>query len=213
MPSQQYKPKNGAEAPFFHPDAREIETGRLLLRPFSEGDLGALFEIFSDEEVNRFLPWFPLKTAEEARVFYNERFAPGAEGLGYAVCLKADNVPIGYVTVSASASRDLGYGLRREFQRRGIATEAAAAVIGRLRRLGVPYVTATHDVNNPRSGAVMRRLGMKYLYSYEEFWQPKGFPVVFRLYQLNLDGDKDRAYMEYWDNSAVHFIESPGAEG
>ena len=54
---------------------------------------------------------------------------------------------------------------------------------------------------------------MKYLYSYEEFWQPKGFPVVFRLYQLNLDGDKDRAYMEYWDNSAVHFIESPGAEG
>ena len=98
-------------------------------------------------------------------------------------------------------------------KRRGIATEAAAAVIGRLRRLGVPYVTATHDVNNPRSGAVMRRLGMKYLYSYEEFWQPKGFPVVFRLYQLNLDGDKDRAYMEYWDNSAVHFIESPGAEG
>ena len=52
----------------------------------------------------------------------------------------------------------------------------------------MPFVTATHDVNNPRSGAVMRRLGMRYCYSYREQWQPKDLSVVFRLYQLDLDG-------------------------
>ncbi len=39
-----------------------------------------------------------------------------------------------------------------------------------LRQDGIPYITATHDKNNPRSGDVMRRLGMKYCYSYEEQW-------------------------------------------
>ncbi len=26
---------------------------------------------------------------------------------------------------------------------------------------------------------------MTYRYSYEELWQPKGFPVTFRLYQID----------------------------
>ena len=72
---------------------------------------------------------------------------------------------------------------------------------------GVPYITATHDKNNPRSGGVMKQLGMKYQYSYEEQWQPKNIPVIFRMYQLNLDGDQTRVYQKYWDHSVVHFIE------
>lgn len=53
----------------------------------------------------------------------------------------------------------------------------------------------------------MRRLGMKYRYSYEERWQPKDLTVTFRMYQLNLDGNKDRVYRDYWDASDVHFVE------
>ena len=68
--------------------------------------------------------------------------------------------------------------------------------------------TATHDRNNPRSGGVMRNVGMKYQYSYEEQWQPKNILVTFRMYQLNLDGEKDRVYKKYWDSSDVHFIEA-----
>ncbi len=36
-----------------------LTTERLILRKFSENDLEALFKIYSDEEVNTFLPWFP----------------------------------------------------------------------------------------------------------------------------------------------------------
>ncbi len=39
-----------------------IETERLILRKFTLDDLEAIYQIYSDEEVNRFLPWFPLET-------------------------------------------------------------------------------------------------------------------------------------------------------
>lgn len=38
---------------------------------------------------------------------------------------------------------------------RGYMTEAAAAVVERLRADGLPFLTATHDADNPKSGAVM----------------------------------------------------------
>ena len=52
-----------------------LETDRLILRKFTENDLNALFKIFSDIEVNTFLPWFPLKSIEETKDFYDERYA------------------------------------------------------------------------------------------------------------------------------------------
>ena len=72
----------------------------------------------------------------------------------------------------------------------------------------MPYITATHDMNNPASGAVMRKLGMTYQYTYKEQWQPKNFLVAFRLYLMNLDGKEERTYMKYWNLSEEHFIEA-----
>ena len=186
-----------------------LETGRLLLRPFRPEDRVAILNIFGDWEANVYLPWFPLQTLEEAERFFEERYSRlyrQPRGYGYAVCLKGDGVPIGYVNVSLAEGYDLGYGLRHEFWHRGITTEAARAVVERVKADGLPYLTATHDVNNPRSGSVMRRLGMKYCYSYQEQWQPKDCLVTFRLYQLNFDGG-DAVYWNYWKHSNVHFIE------
>lgn len=188
-----------------------LKTQRLILRKFTESDLEALYKIFSDKEVNTFLPWFPLKSPEDAKTFFKTRIESRYEteqAYNYAVCLQKDNYAIGYVNVSEDDSHDLGYGLRKEFRHNGIITEACKAVIEQLTKDGIPYITATHDVNNPRSGGVMRRLGMKYQYSYEEQWQPKDILVTFRMYQLNLDGNDSRVYKKYWNNSAVHFIEA-----
>ena len=52
-----------------------IITDRLILRKFTEQDLEALFLILKDEEVNKFLPWYPMKNIEETRKFYEERYA------------------------------------------------------------------------------------------------------------------------------------------
>ncbi len=188
-----------------------LQTERLILRRFVPGDAGALFSLLRDEEVNTFLPWFPLTTPEEAERFLQERFfayydKPSA--YRYALCLREDDIPIGYICLSNDESHDFGYGLKKEFWHRGLVTEGARAVVERIRAAGYPYITATHDVHNPRSGGVMKKLGMTYRYSYVEQWQPKNIPVTFRMYQVNLDGCTGRVYREYWDKAQTRFVET-----
>lgn len=124
-----------------------------------------------------------------------------------AVCFRKDGVPIGYVHIGADDSHDLGYALRSEFWRRGIASETCAAAIAQARAAGIPYLTATHDIDNPRSGAAMRRCGLQYQYTYKEQWQPKNFPVSFRMYQLNLHCAPDFVYRKYWEQAENRWIE------
>ena len=188
-----------------------LETERLILRKFTENDLEALFNIYSNEEVNTYLPWFPLTSQEEAASLFKEKYREVYKrpyGYHYAICPKNSNLPAGYIHAGTDDSHDLGYGLLQEFWHRGFATEAARAVVARLKKDGMPYITATHDIRNPRSGGVMKQLGMRYQYSYEELWQPKNIPVTFRMYQLNLDGQEDRVYQEYWNRSSVRFKET-----
>lgn len=188
-----------------------LETERLFLRRFMERDMEALFLILKDEETNQFLPWHALKSLKETEQFYEERYASKYEhpqGYAYAICLKEDNFPIGYINVSMEENHDFGYALRKEFWHRGIVTEAGKAVIEQVKKDGLPYITATHDRNNLRSGNVMQKVGMIYRYSYEEQWQPKDFPVIFRMYQLNFDGNDAFAYKKYWNMYGNHFIET-----
>ena len=183
------------------------ETDRLRLRQMQAEDADFLFSLLSDAETTAFLPLFPFRTRADAEDHLRKRLADG--GLFLAVCPKeTDFAPVGYVTVSGGEARDLGYCLQREYRGRGFMTEACAALFGVLRASGVPFVTATHDRNNPKSGAVMKRLGMRYGYTYREFWQPKAFDVFFRMYQINFDGT-DGLYKGYWERSAEHFVE-PG---
>ncbi len=187
-----------------------LQTERLILRPFARQDIPALLAIYGDKETNTYLPWFPIQSLEQARDLFIQRYENAyrqPQGYRYAICLKEDNVPIGYVHVSMEEGHDFGYALRKEFWHRGIVSEAGRAVIEQLKQDGFAYITATHDVRNPRSGGVMKRLGMQYCYSYEEQWQPKDICVTFRMYQMNLDGEQARVYKGYWEQAAVRFIE------
>lgn len=189
-----------------------LETERLVLRRFKPEDAQAFFQIMSDREVNTFLPWFPADSLEAAgemlRAQYLDTYA-APSGYRYAICLRGEDAPIGYVGLSGGEAHDFGYGLRREYWRRGIVPEAGAAVIERLRRAsGLPFITATHDVNNPASGAVMRKLGMTYRYSYQEHWLPKDIQVTFRMYQLDFAEDVE-TYRGYWERYPEHRVE-PG---
>lgn len=187
-----------------------IKTERLILRRFEPRDLEAVYRIYSDPMVLTFVPVLPLADLEAAKAFLQKEYLSAYElerGYEYAICLKEDDVPIGYVHVSMDKSHDFGYGLLEEFRHRGIMTEAGKALLRQIKQDGVPYITATHDVKNPASGAVMKRLGMKYRYSYKEQWQPRNILVTFRMYQLNLDGTDDRVFWDYWNRFEDHFVE------
>lgn len=188
-----------------------IETDRLILRALSEKDINDFFLILNDREVNTYLPWFPVETLDQAMNHLRKNYLdyyqlPSA--YRYAICLKPDDRPIGYIVVSNSYSSDLGYGLRKEFWHNGFATEASLAVVERIKKAGYPYITATHDIKNPRSGLVMEKIGMNYRYSYVEQWQPKNIKVTFRMYQLNFEDKDTGVFMEYWNKYPEHFVEN-----
>lgn len=70
-----------------------LNTRRLILRKFNENGLEAFYDIFSDKEITQFLPWFPLKNLDEAKSFYQERYASiyqKEQGYAYAICLKKE---------------------------------------------------------------------------------------------------------------------------
>lgn len=188
-----------------------LQTKRLILRKFNESDINNLFLILSDKDVNKYLPMFPIKNLDETKKYLEKNYLEKYKmpnGYYFAICLKSNNIPIGYIKISNDESYDLGYAIRKEFWNKGIVTEACKAVIERVKNNSqIPYITATHDVNNIPSGEVMKNVGMIYKYSYEEQWQPKNILVTFRMYQLNFDKNKNRTFKKYWDKYPVHFIE------
>ena len=100
-----------------------LETERLILRKFTETDIPWIFEIYRDVEVNRFLPWLPVKTLAGAAQIFQEQYAAHYNrryGYDYAICLKKDDRPIGYMKVSMDSSYDLGYGLGQAYWHQGI---------------------------------------------------------------------------------------------
>lgn len=185
-----------------------IYTERLILRKFTIEDLPYYHKIMSCEVTNKYLPWFATKSEQDSLKLLRQNCLDTYNnpcGYRYAICLKDDNIPIGYCGSSGTESNDIGYGLLAAFWHKGIMTEAVTALVDRMRSAGYLFITATHDAHNIYSGAVIKKVGMQYKYSYKEMWQPKNYEVTFRMYQLNFDGT-DRTYMEYWDKFP-HFIE------
>lgn len=191
-------------------DLRTIKTKRLVLRKFQGKDVPYIFDLLSDIDVNKYLPWFSLKTYEEAYDFYIKNIKTkyiNNSSYFYAICLKDDNIPIGYIKFDKDESHDLGYAIQKDFWSKGLISEAAKAILKFAKEQGLEYVTATHDINNIRSGYVMKSCGMKYCYIYEENWQPKDIKVHFRMYQINFYKRNNKIYMKYWNKYTNHFIE------
>ncbi len=162
-------------------------------------DSNALYDILKDREVNIFIPLKIMTDPKEAAQKLQNHFAVDIKERDYyfAICLKENNIPIGYVGVSQKdLPYDFGYALRSDFWNKGITTEAAKPILEQLKQDGFSYLTATHDVNNPASGKVMEKLGFKYRYSYDEVWEKNQQLVTFRMYQLNFD-DSTPTYEGY----------------
>lgn len=191
-----------------------IETNRFILRKFNDNDLQDLHEILKDETVNTYLPWFVSQTLEDTRAFLEERiYSQYEKGVSYfyAIESKKTHKVIGYADVTdidlEEKCGDLGYGIHKDYWGQGIASEVSMAMLERLKEDGFAYIHATCDQKNIASGKVMQKCGMKYQYSYEEQWQPKDILVVFRMYQINLDGNNDRVFKKYWNLYPNHYIE------
>lgn len=153
-----------------HLGTQTIETKRLLLRRFTMEDDRAMYGNWaSDPEVTKYLTWPAHESVAVTRAVLQGWTAGYADDGCYqwAIALKESGEPIGSISVVHCDGRtekaELGYCIGRPWQRQGLMTEALGAVVAFLfDEVGLRRVEAKHDVRNPRSGAVMRRCGMRY---------------------------------------------------
>jgi len=137
-------------------------TQRLLLRPVWPEDAGNLFAAINDERIVCNLaraPWpYSPEHAQEFAARAQDPFYPH-----YLLTLPGDagQTLIGSCGLGQTdqGEAELGYWIARDHWGKGYATEAARAVIANAWTLGHRKLVASHYIDNPASGAVLRRLG------------------------------------------------------
>jgi len=147
-----------------------LETERLILRQYTLADAEDMYSNWaSDPEVTKFLTWPTHTSPDVSKKVLEDWTAQYSDGgfYNWAIVLKATGSVIGNISVvrlnSAAEAADVGYALGRAFWGRGIMPEALKAVIAFLfDEVGLSRVAACHDANNPNSGRVMDKAGMKY---------------------------------------------------
>jgi RimJ/RimL family protein N-acetyltransferase len=142
-----------------------LETPRLIIRDYAATDLDDVAEILADPEVF----WWVKEpfTRERARLWLEEEMGYVArDGTGRrAVVLRPTLKVIGgaglvWRDLETGREVELGYHLHHGYWGRGFATEAGAACLEYASGLGLRRVVSLIHVDNPRSEAVARRLGM-----------------------------------------------------
>lgn len=174
-------PEPVAIEPIVYPAAfPTLRTERLLLREATEADTPAMRRWLSDFEIARNTGTIPHPYPPEAADEFLGRMRKGREEqktLSWCIELldPASATPwfgeplpgyigaVGFHDISADHRRaEMGYALAKPVWGRGIATEAALAITRYgFETLRLHRVYATHYLDNPASGAVLKKCGLR----------------------------------------------------
>lgn len=146
-----------------------LETGRLVLRRFTEADVDLLTELNADPAVMWYLTGGKATPREEVRdrvIPFMLSFYERTDGLGYwAAEDRASREFLGWFHFRPGEDGDveLGYRLRKAAWNKGYATEGSRALIDRgFAGQGVRRVIAHTMAVNQASRRVMEKCGLSY---------------------------------------------------
>ncbi len=148
----------------------QLETPRLILRPFQESDLEAFAAYRSDPQVARFQSWQAPYTLEQAAAFIRDMqtIQPGTPGEWYQLALERNSTPglIGdcafHILAHDLRQAKIGFSLASGFQGQGYATEAVRRLLDYLfAELDLHRAIAICDAENTASARLLERVGMR----------------------------------------------------
>ena len=148
---------------------RTIETDRLTLRPVTLEDAEDMFSYASNEDNVR---WTFLANQSIEETQNNIASVYLASPLGrWGIVLKETDKLIGTIDllkiVEKVGRAEVGYTLNKEYWNKGYMTEVVNAVVKLFfEELEMNCLFARHDKENPASGRVMQKAGLKF--SHEE---------------------------------------------
>jgi RimJ/RimL family protein N-acetyltransferase len=158
----------------------ELPTARLLLRGWTARDRDEFAELNTDLEV---MEHFPARLTREESDAFVDRIEAGFDEHGFglwAVHLVESGAFLGFTGLAVPRFRvdwmrdreqpivEVGWRLKRAAWGHGYATEAASAAMSfGFERVGLPEIVSFTTLDNLRSQAVMERLGMTRLATYD----------------------------------------------
>lgn len=159
-----------------------METQRLILRPWTENDAESLYKYAKDPAVGPIAGWPPHTSVENSReIICDILSAPET----YAVVLKETNEPIGSVGIMFTGGvhsaemqdgdAEIGYWIGVPYWGQGLIPEAVQRLLKRcFIELDVKRVWCGHYDGNIKSRRVMEKCGFKYHHTEEGKTSPLG---------------------------------------
>jgi RimJ/RimL family protein N-acetyltransferase len=146
-----------------------VETERLILREFQQGDYRELSLILANPNVMKFSVSGCLTVAQTQDKINTYIDSYHQYGFGkWAVILKQEKQLIGYCGIAVEEidgkkETELGYRLSDKYWGKGLATEAAKTALQYgLNELKLPYIIAIVEPVNKASIRVIEKLRMEY---------------------------------------------------
>ncbi len=153
-----------------HKGTKRLETERLILRRFIESDAVLMYDNWaSDPEVSKYLTWPTHASVEVTKSLMKDWIAryEKPDYYNWVIGLKETGEVVGNISVVEVKEKVeaalIGYCMGQAWWGRGIMPEALTEVIRYLfDEVGMNRVAACHSTQNPKSGRVMQKAGMKY---------------------------------------------------
>ena len=158
-----------------------LTTERLALRRFELDDAPFVIELVNEPGWLQYIGDKGVHTIEDAHRYLRtgplESYSKHGFGL-YLVERKADGVPIGTCGLLKRDTldhADIGFAFLARAARQGYAHEAATAVVGHARSLGLPKLLAITTPTNRASQNVLGKVGLRFD---KEITMPAGTEVL-----------------------------------
>lgn len=146
-----------------------IETARLRLRPMVERDAAFLMEVLNEPAFIRNVGDRGVRTLKDATTYMRDRVTGQYERYGFGsllVELRESGEPVGIcglIKRDTLADIDLGYSFLERYWSRGLASEAAAAVLANAWEvLELARVVAVVAPHNGPSVRLLEKLGFRF---------------------------------------------------